>query len=97
MAGARRMATLSRFSSAMVSFGVAAGAASPYHDTDSYPGRPDSAIVGMSGKPGTRFAVDTPIARSRPALTCVIDETVLDAISAMRPATRSITPGPGPL
>ena len=56
------METHSRFNRAIVSFGVPAGAASPNHDTDSYPGRPLSAIVGMSGRLGTRVVVDTPIA-----------------------------------
>ena len=49
--------------------GVAAGAASEVNETDSNPGRPDSAMVGISGAAALRFALEMPSARIRPDLT----------------------------
>ncbi len=62
---ARRISPLSRET---ISLGVPAGANTPYHDTASYPGNPDSATVGTSGAIAVRAALVTASARSFPEL-----------------------------
>ena len=52
----------------MISRGVAAGASSPKPPETTYPGRPDSIIVGISGAPTERFSPARAIALSFPDL-----------------------------
>ena len=52
------------------SWSRAAGTSSAYQVVKSYPGTPDSIIVGTSGKKGERFTVVAASGRSLPALTC---------------------------
>ena len=49
-----------------IDVGVLAGANSPNQPSTSYPGKPDSAIVGRSGANGARLLLVTAIARNRP-------------------------------
>ena len=46
-----------------------AGPTTPYQTEASKPGKPDSAIVGTSGKIGERFSLSTASTRSAPDLT----------------------------
>ena len=55
---------------ALSSFGRFAGPHSPYQDTMSNPGRPDSATVGTLGKKLMRFGLVTASAFNLPPLTC---------------------------
>ena len=50
--------------------GVWAGTATPDIVSNSWPGRPASAIVITSGSAGERFGVVTANARNFPSLTC---------------------------
>src|SRR5258705_11903207 len=74
----------------MMAGGVLAGASSPYHALASYPGSPDSAMVGISGRPDARFALVTPSARSRRVCTCGMAEGPVGNESDTWPAMRSV-------
>ena len=76
---------------------VPAGASSAYHDTASKPGKPDSAIVGTSGKSGVRFALATPRARSFPAWMCGSAADDCANMNAIWPPSRSRSAGAVPL
>jgi hypothetical protein len=89
--------TISRLSFSTISFGVLAGAKSPYHCTTSKPGTPLSAIVGSSGKSGDRFLPVTARPRSLPDLMCPLAATRLGNIIWVVPASVSVTAGPDPL
>src|SRR4029079_436311 len=64
--GADSALTVAALIFATMSAGVCAGMSSAYQDDTSYPGTPDSAIVGSSGAVGYRCAVVTASPRSRP-------------------------------
>ncbi len=55
---------------AITSLGVPAGASTPSQFDTSYPGRPDSAIVGTCGSASMRAFDVTPSTRTLPALMC---------------------------
>src|SRR5215471_4019754 len=82
---------------AMIAGGVPAGTSKPNHDEASNPGRPDSAIVGMSGNAGARVAEVTASARSFPDLICGNDGGRLWNINCAGPAIRSCNAGALPL
>ena len=62
------MRTTSFCNRSTIGFGVPAGATSPFKSSDSWPGKPDSVVVGTSGKSGERLALVTASARSLPSL-----------------------------
>ena len=66
-----------------------AGANTANHEVASKPGSPCSAIVGISGADGERFAPVTPIARSLPSRTTGIAEGMLSNIIVICPPSRS--------
>jgi hypothetical protein len=76
--------------------GVPAGAKIACHETTSKPGTPASCMVGTSGRLGTRFAVDTASARTRPLAMCGAATTVVSNISELVAITSWIA-GPLPL
>ncbi len=80
---------ISACSSATTSFGVPAGANTPYHVDISSPGKPASASVGTSGSSGERLGVITASGRSLPPLIWPIDDDVVSNISCALPAMRS--------
>jgi hypothetical protein len=55
------------FSKSMMARGVLAGVSKPKMVTASYPGTPDSAMVGISGATAERLVLEMPSARRRPA------------------------------
>ncbi len=61
----------------MTARGVFSGAAMPNQTTDSAPLIPDSESVGTSGSSGDRFALATPITRTRFDLICASALTVV--------------------
>ena len=68
--GALTIATTSVCSRWITACGVPAGAKMPHQPVTSKPGRPDSAIVGISGMPAARLGVLTAIPRTFPLRTC---------------------------
>jgi NitT/TauT family transport system substrate-binding protein len=68
--GASSAAETALLSFSTIAGGVPAGASIPHQLLASYPGTPDSAIVGTSGITGLRLAPPVPKALSLPALTC---------------------------
>src|SRR6476469_6146758 len=66
--------------------GVAAGPASEVNDTDSNPGTPVSASVGMSGAAALRFRLAMPRGRMRAARTCGRSAGTEPNMTSMRPA-----------
>jgi hypothetical protein len=77
--------------------GVFAGASSTNQAEKSYPGTPDSAIVGNSGASAERFAVLTASARSLPVFTGCADDRIGAIIHCTWPPIRSVTAGAEPL
>src|SRR5205807_2581351 len=53
-----------------MSFGVPAGAISPFQVSTLKPGKPDSATLGTSGICGARWAPDTASRRTAPLVAC---------------------------
>ena len=77
--------------------GVRAGSSTPNHGLTSYPGTPDSAIVGTSGKAAVRLRLVTPIGRRRPAFICVITDGMPVKVSCTWPLMVSVIAGVLPL
>ena len=88
---------ISALSLATMSGGVAAGTSTPNQVLISKSRTPDSATVGTSGVAGERFAVDTAIARSLPALTCGIAGGMPEKNITTCPPSRSVNAGAAPL
>src|SRR5690349_9252373 len=80
-----------------MSFGNAAGPKKAYQLDMSYPGTPDSESVGRSGQAGVRFAVDTAMARTRPALAAPIVEGTDPNERSTSPVETARMLGPAPL
>src|SRR5688572_27321756 len=76
--------------------GVAAGASTPYHVVNEYPGTPASATVGTSGTTDERFALVTASARTLPDLMCGTMFTGLLKPTSTSPASMAIWPAPPP-
>ncbi len=81
----------------MTSRGNPGGPQTPYQLLWSKPGRPDSAIEGMSGAAPVRFAVVTASARSLPLFTNGIAEGVESNIICTCPPITSVRAGVLPL
>src|SRR6266849_5328878 len=77
--------------------GVCAGASTPYQVDASYPGTPDSAIVGRSGKACERRALVTATGASFPGFTCGIAAGMVAKYSWTCPDRTSTIAGPAPL
>ena len=82
-----RMAALSL---SITAGGVPAGAKMPSHALTSKPGTPDSAIVGSSGAPGKRRAVDTARPRTLPPFASGYAFGITSIIICTWPAIRSV-------
>src|SRR5258706_94573 len=85
-----KIAILSR---ATISFGVPTGARMPYQLMTSYPGSPDSAIVGRLGVANERLALVTASAFNLPALTWGSAGGMLLNINDTLPPRRSVSAG----
>ena len=70
VSGARAAWLITVFSVLITARGVPVGTANAVNATDSNPGTPDSAIVGISASAALRFKLLMPSARMRPDLTC---------------------------
>src|SRR5258705_8212297 len=83
----------------MVSTGAGkpAGAWKPYQLAASKSLTPTSSKVGISGAPAVRWRVDTPSARSLPALNCGTTLGIVENVDWICPAITSATAGPVPL
>lgn len=81
----------------MTSGGDRAGTRTAYQTEASYPGSPDSANVGRSGKTSLRLALVTPSPLNRPARTWGIEDSTLLNASSMCPPIKSVKTGPAPL
>ena len=97
ISGSAMMRLISRLSLSTTGAGVAAGATTPYQVPVSKPGRPDSAIVGTSGRMATRLSDDTASGRILPAFTCGIRVTMLSNCAWNTPPSRSLVAGALPL
>src|SRR3954454_13331225 len=91
------MRAISLLSLAMISFGVPAGATTPYQAMDSNPGTPDSATVEISGRTGDLAELVTASARSLPDFTCGRTGIMLSNANGIWPPMRSTIAGPLPL
>jgi hypothetical protein len=65
---------MTALSLATISGGVFGGANTPHHEVASNAGRPDSAMVGISGATEVRCREVTATAFSRPPWTCASDD-----------------------
>ncbi len=92
-----RMVFSSRFSRSMTLRGVPAGASRVDRCVASKPGRPLSAIVGISGSRLDRVRLLMPSARSPPAATFACTAGIGANIIAIWPPRRSVSAGPVPL
>src|SRR3954465_1053118 len=88
---------IAALSAVTIGWGVPAGPASVNHVYDSNPGRPDSAIVGISGTTALRFTLDTPSARMRPDLTCGSSDGIEPNMTSTCPPINSGTVNALPL
>src|SRR5450759_4262190 len=95
--GAFRICVRSRCRRMRILRGVAAGATNPFQIRISYPGTPDSAMVGTPGSNGHRCAVVTAIIFSRPALICGNDEVGLLKATAVSPLSTAVVASALPL
>jgi hypothetical protein len=95
-AGSARIARSSRFSRSITGCGVPGEVTMPSHDWASTPGSV-SAIVGTSGNPGARDAVDSASGRIRPDLICTLENVIVSIITSIRPARSSVNAGAAPL
>src|SRR5436190_1347441 len=89
MSGAASMRTISLFSFATMSFGVAAGATTPNQPIASKPGTPDSTMVGTEGNALARFALVTASALMRPDFTYGLATTMFSKLIAIWPPITS--------
>ena len=76
--------------------GVAAGATRPYHTEASKPGKPDSAMVGVSGKIAVRVGLSTASTRSLPLRTWGCTPNALTATKGTCPPITSVMAGEPP-
>src|SRR3954470_2548399 len=97
ISGDRTHFSIAALSAVTTSRGVPAGPARVSHVDDSNPGRPDSAIVGMSRTTALRFTLDTPSARMRPDLTCGNSDGMEPNITSTWPPINSGTVNALPL
>ena len=81
----------------MMGAGVFTGASTPTTDTDSKPGTPDSATVGMPGKSTEGFALVTASAYSFPDFTNGPPELAVGKINCTSPDINAVSPGTLPL
>src|SRR5258706_1094028 len=88
---------ISALSRATISFGIPAGARTPYQLMTSYPGSPDSAIVGRLGAANERLALVTASAFNLPVFTCGSAGGMLLNINDTLPPRRSVSAGTAPL
>ena len=95
--GIRRIITNWEWSDAMTSGGVPDGASTPPHEVDSKPGRPESEIVGTSGKAPARFFAAMPIAFTLPPLICGVAATMVAKAMVTSPLMSAVIAAASPL
>ncbi len=79
----------------MTGAGVPLGASRANQVVDISLGAPSSAMVGTSGRAGERCGAITPMARTRPALTCAAMPGMSWNISCSSPLMRLVVALPG--
>ena len=88
---------IAAFSRSMIGCGVPAGTNSANQPSSMKPGRPASAVVGMSGNAGCRCSLASASAFTAPLRMCAETEGGVTISSSTWPATRSAVAGPAPL
>src|SRR5687768_13410017 len=82
---------------ATIGCGIPAGPTIPYHATATKPGKPASAIVGMSGSDGERCGAVTPKPLSLPDLMNGIEDERLAKLKSTCPPSSPVSDSVAPL